>query len=290
VRVREIDAGGAALTIREWGDAAATPVLFWHSVGPQGSGAAFAIAAEEIARAGLSVIAPDAPGFGLSPARPDDAYSLDRLGTLVWQIADALGIDRAVVCGHSWGGAVAVAAAGIAPGRTHALVLYDSGHVDYADWPGADLTVTREQLVAASAEDTRVESWDALVDLLAAERLDQPWMLEAWRESVRIAGDGTVEVRYDPRARGAALYALTYERPSAFWPPIADAGIPTLVLLATEPPEVAEANDRLVERFVDAVPQAEVMRLEGCRHQLFADLGPRSGELVAEWLLGRGLV
>lgn len=169
-------------------------------------------------------------------------------------------------------------------------MLYDSGHVDYADWPGADLTVTREQLVEASAEDTRLESWEALLELLAAERLDQPWTIDAWRDAVRVGADGSVETRYDPRARGAALYALTFERPSAFWPAIAEAAIPTLILLATEPAAIGEANDRLVGRFLEAVSQADVMRLEGCRHQVFADLGPRSGELVAEWLAAESVV
>ena len=211
---KTIDIGGAPLVIREWGDPGGTPLLFWHSVGPGGTGATFAVAAEPLASAGVRVIVPDAPGFGLSPARPAEAYGLERLGRLLWDVADAVGVDRAVVSGHSWGGAVAVAAAGL---------------------------------------------------------------------------DGAIETRCDPAARGAVLYALTHERPSVFWPAIATAAIPTLVLLATEPEAVKEANERLVQRFAEAVPTAEIIPLEACRHQVFADLGPRSGTLVADWLHGRAL-
>jgi pimeloyl-ACP methyl ester carboxylesterase len=283
MQIRTVEAGGAAVAVREWGSDG-PPIVFWHSVGPGGSGAMFAVAAEVLAGKGFTVAAPDAPGFGRSPAREPDAYGLRELGELVWEIADGLGYDRPVVSGHSWGGAVAVAAAGVRPDAVRALVLYDSGHADYRDWPGADLTVTREQLIEQAARDTRLPSWDDLVTLLREEELDQPWMLDAWREAVCETDDGGIELRVDPTVRGAALYALTYEQPSDFWPAIAAARIPTLVLLATEPPDVAEANDRLVQQFLKAVPHAEVLRLEDCRHQIFADLGPRSGEVVADWL------
>ena len=102
--------------------------------------------------------------------------------------------------------------------------------------------------------------------------------------------DGAIETRVDPQARGAALYALTYGRPSEFWSAIGAGEIPTVLLLATKPREVGEANDRLVGRFAEAIPAAQILRLEGCRHQVFADLGARSGELVADWLAGRSVL
>ena len=88
--------------------------------------------------------------------------------------------------------------------------------------------------------------------------------------------------------QGAAVYEATRGRPSERWPVLADAGIPTLLVLATEPVEARELNERLLPRFLAAVPQAEVVR-PGCRHQVFADLGERGGELVADWLRGKGL-
>ena len=282
MRVREVAVDAATLAVREWGDAGSPALLFWHSVGPGGTGATVGVAADALAAAGWQVVAPDAPGFGRSAALPAGGYTLDRLAALVWGVADELELGDVVLSGHSWGGAVAVAAAASRPERTRGLVLFDSGHCDYRDWPGADLTATRDDMVAAARADS-VDSWEALHAELRDAGLDQEWVMPAWHEAVEELGDGHIRLRVDPAARGEALYELTHATPSSAWPAIAEAGIPTLLVLATQPAAVAEANEALLPRFVAAVPQVDVVR-PGCRHQVFADLGPRSGELVAEWL------
>jgi hypothetical protein len=43
-------------------------------------------------------------------------------------------------------------------------------------------------------------------------------------------------------------------------------------------------------RVAETVPAAQMLRLEGCRHQVFADFGARAGELVADWLAGRSVL
>jgi pimeloyl-ACP methyl ester carboxylesterase len=288
MRLREVAAANATVTIREWGEPGATPLLFWHSVGPLGSGAMLDAAAGPLAGAGLHVVALDAPGFGRSPALAPDRYSFDELAALAWAVADAAGLDRPILSGHSWGGAVAVTAAGLHPDRTRALVLFDSGHCDYADWPGADLTATREEMIAAVSGDEIPGTWDELLELLRAEDLAQDWAIAASREAVEVEPDGGLRLRVDLAARGAALYELTHGRASTAWLPVAAAQIPTLLLLATEPDEVRDANEALVPRFAEAVPQLEIVR-PGCRHAVFADLGPRAGELVADWLVRQGI-
>lgn len=288
MNVREVRAGDGTVAVREWGDPAGMPFLFWHALGPGHSGASIAVTAEPLAAAGFRVVAPDAPGFGRSPAADDDEYALDRLAALLWEVADASDAERAVVAGHSWGGSVAVFAAAGRPERTLALVLYDSGASDFADHPSADLTATREQLIESARETSVMESWDRLVDLLRAEGLDQPWTLDAWREATAIGPDGVVTVRASAEARGAALYEAMRGRPSEHWQFLGTARIPTLLVLATEPEEARATNERLLPRFLDAVPQAEVVR-PGCRHQVFADLGSRAGELTAAWLRDQNL-
>lgn len=288
MRLREVVAGGAALTLREWGEPGGTACLFWHSVGPLGSGAMLDPAAGPLADAGLHVIALDAPGFGRSPALDADAYTLERLAGLVWAVADTLDLERPILAGHSWGGAVAVTACGLRPGRVRALILYDSGHCDYADWPGADLTATREELIVSASEDTEVGSWEELLDLLRADDLVQAWTLHACREAVEIQPDGRVRLRVDTTARGVALYELTHGRASTAWPAIAAAEIPALLLLATKPDDVRDADEQLVPRFAEAVPHVEISR-PGCRHAVFADLGVGAGEIVVDWLYRQGI-
>ena len=61
-----------------------------------------------------------------------------------------------------------------------------------------------------------------------------------------------------------------------------------MLLLATKPDDVRDANEQLVPRFAEAVPHAEILR-PGCRHAVFADLGARAGEIVVEWLQRQGI-
>jgi pimeloyl-ACP methyl ester carboxylesterase len=72
-----------------------------------------------LAQAGHRAVAVDLPGYGDSPASPgEQAEWLDVIATL-----DELRIERAALVGNSFGGAVALRAALVAPGRVSALVL-----------------------------------------------------------------------------------------------------------------------------------------------------------------------
>lgn len=61
----------------------------------------------QLAAAGYRVIAPDMRGYGRTE-RPADisAYDVHHLTDDLAGLMDALGIERAVFCGHDWGGAV----------------------------------------------------------------------------------------------------------------------------------------------------------------------------------------
>ena len=107
------------------------------------------------------------------------------------------------------------------------------------------------------------------------------------REAVEIEPDGSIRLRVDSEARGAALYELTHGAPAPHGHDRCR-GIPTLLVLATEPEDVRDANERLVVRFAEAVPHAEIVR-PGCRHAVFADLGAGAGDVVVEWLQRQGI-
>src|SRR5450432_2369806 len=67
---------------------------------------------------GVSTLAPDRPGYDGTPA-------LGFLGNAraVIDLLDQHGIDRAVLCGYSWGGGAALATALVAPERVAGLTL-----------------------------------------------------------------------------------------------------------------------------------------------------------------------
>lgn len=70
------------------------------------------------------VLALDLPGFGLSD-KPAAGYGNDSVAAVIVRAMDAQRIDRAVLVGHSMGGAVALTVTLRAPERVRALVLVD---------------------------------------------------------------------------------------------------------------------------------------------------------------------
>ena len=79
----------------------------------------------------------------------------------------------------------------------------------------------------------------------------------------------------DPRVTGGVIGGPCV-------PALATAGIPTLVLLATEARAARDAA--AAARMRAAFPAAELRPVEGMRHAVFADLGAEIGVLASDWL------
>ena len=146
--VHRAEIAGAALAWEEWGTAdpgGDGVVLLVHGF-PHGRWlwreAAAALVAPDAAA--WRLIAPDLPGFGDSPARPDAPPTLDAWADLLVALLDARGVRRAAVAGLSMGGYVALALWRRHPGRVRALVLADTRAT--ADTPEA--RERRDALVA----------------------------------------------------------------------------------------------------------------------------------------------
>jgi pimeloyl-ACP methyl ester carboxylesterase len=278
-----VEAAGGRAYVRRWGPEDGPPLLFLHSLGPAASGALLGPGSRPLVHAGWSIAAPDAPGFGQSPPVDPDAYAVPRLAERAWQVADGLGWRELVLSGHSWGGSVAVHAAAARPERVRALVLVDSGHLDYADEPEADLGRSLES-ISEEAEGARLRAPDraGVANELELD-VDDP-VVTAFLEGMTDDGAGGLISRTLGTSRGAALYHLMRARQSEQWATVAAAGIPTLLLLATQPDKLRSMNATAAERFRAAVPQADVRFIEGATHSLITDLRNRFGALVAEWL------
>jgi pimeloyl-ACP methyl ester carboxylesterase len=110
-------------------------------------------------RLGLRWIAYDRPGYGGSPRTP--GRTVGSAGTYATAVADALGIERFAVMGHSGGGSHALATAALLPDRVLAVVSAaglappDAQGLDW--WAGmgdsgvAALTAAREGLAVKEA-------------------------------------------------------------------------------------------------------------------------------------------
>lgn len=119
-----VDAGGLRTHVALAGDPAAPPVVLlhgwpehwysWRKVIP-------ALAER------YRVIVPDLRGLGWTEA-PRDGYSKEQLARDVLALLDVLGLGRACLVGHDWGGLVAWLIGCRHPERVERLVLVNTGH------------------------------------------------------------------------------------------------------------------------------------------------------------------
>jgi pimeloyl-ACP methyl ester carboxylesterase len=115
---------------------------------------------EPLAAAGFRVVAPDLPGFGEAPpAVTEDAPWNDVLAMM-----DALGIESATLVGSSFGGAVALRIAALAPQRIDGLALIsspasgiDPSPVLAAAWQAEERALEEEDIDGAL--DAVLEAW-----------------------------------------------------------------------------------------------------------------------------------
>ena len=112
------------------------PVLVLHAAGGAGAWSPYLERLSER----FDVLAPDHPGFGLSPVLAE----VDSMSTLVehyLSLLDGLGLDTVSVVGASFGGWLAAEIASTAPDRVDRLVLMSPAGLLIADAPPADLVV-----------------------------------------------------------------------------------------------------------------------------------------------------
>jgi len=118
-RGRFITVDGTTLHVIERGDG--SPVLLLHGNGAMAEDFVVSGLVDRLA-AGHRVILPDRPGFGHSP-RPRGLWTARSQARLMAAAMDRLGVERAVVVGHSWGVLPALELALEHPNRVSALVL-----------------------------------------------------------------------------------------------------------------------------------------------------------------------
>jgi pimeloyl-ACP methyl ester carboxylesterase len=272
--------------VREWGRPDGRPLVFWHALGASQSGAYLTELAPTLTGAGLRLIAPDAPGFGESPALPPDGYRIGSLLKILRGVLDDRGLERSILMGHSWGGTIAMSFAAAEPDRVEGLVLLDTGQMDYQDSPNFPHGKSLDELI----EDARAPERTIRVAKGEFEQAAQggirrpvtPELLEAFKAGVR-EEDGELVSILTPEVRGAVIQGIMEVRVSATWPTIAAAGIPILLLVATEPEELRQRSAQAMPAFADRFPDAEVHWIEGAGHDLIADAAPEVARLIRDW-------
>ena len=241
-----IDTSAGRIGLAEAGGGPAIPILFLHGVGSDKS-----VWRPQLTHfaAMRRAIALDYPGYGDSEAREGatrDDFARAALATL-----DALGIERAHICGLSLGGVVAIAMHALAPARCASLILADS----FAVHP--DGQAIHDRAVTASQAMTMRMLAEARAPLLLGTEAGDAVKAEV------IATMG----RIDPAAYrcGAAAVWLADQRDRA-----AAIDVPTLVLVGEEdaitPPALSHALADLVGANVRPRPAVTLEILAGAGH------------------------
>lgn len=141
-----------------------------------------------------TTVAVDQRGHGRS-AKPDTGYTAEAFADDVVTVLDGLGLDRAVIAGHSLGARNAWVAAARHPDRVAGVVC-----VDYTPWVGHDvLDVLRERVAAGD----RAFDDESVVRAYLQERypmlpVDAVARRAAW--GYHDPGDGTLRPLADPGA------------------------------------------------------------------------------------------
>jgi 3-oxoadipate enol-lactonase len=154
-----IDTSVGRIGVADNGTAGGTPILFLHGVGSDKS-----VWRPQLDhyRGVRPAIAIDYPGYGDSAPRPD--ATRDNYARAAFAVLDALGHDRAHICGLSLGGVVAIAMHALAPKRCASLILADT----FAAHP--DGQGIHDRSIAASADLHALA--EARVDFLLAQPAD----------------------------------------------------------------------------------------------------------------------
>ncbi len=220
---------------------------------------------------GFRRIAPDLRGFGRSDA-PDLGYSMVTWADDVAALLDALGEERAVLCGHSMGGYVAFEFARRHPDRLAGLVLVDTraGADPEEGRRGRDAAI---QLVREKGAGPIAEQM--LPKLFAPESAGRRPEAVARMEAV---------MRRTPVAGIAGALAAMRDRADS-GPLLETLGMPALVIVGEEdgltPPAEAEA-------MAAALPGAVLRKIPDAGHLAPVEQPEAVTAAIAEFLGGIG--
>jgi proline iminopeptidase len=134
-RTREIDAAGTSLFVREIG--AGEEALIVINGGP-GQSHDYVEDSDALATDALRVVTFDQRGTGRSARPADGDYTFAAYVADIEAVLDSLGLERAHLLGHSWGGLYALAFTAARPERVASLHLFGSSPATSAEEDSAD--------------------------------------------------------------------------------------------------------------------------------------------------------
>lgn len=272
---RAVPGDGVGLHARDWGGSGQAVVLL-H--GLASNARIWDGVASRLAGAGLRVVALDQRGHGASE-QPGSGYDFATLGRDLSAALAALGIERPVLAGHSWGANVALRFAADRPGALAGLALVDGALLGVAEWAGPTLDEARRRL-APPRFAVPLADW-----LARAGRFDgggpggQPWVRDYLRAGVDVDDRGVARSRFQFDNHMQVVDALYGQRPPDLYPLV---DCPVLLCPAADPAADAahaQAKRGAAVRASGLLPSATLTWFEDTMHDIPLQ---RPAELAAE--------
>lgn len=230
--------------------------------------------AARLANAGLSSIAVDLRGHGLSD-KPDEGYDFDTVTADMVAVVHQLGISRAIVVGQSWGGNLAVHALWRHPDVFSSGVAVDGGFIELAQtFP--EWSECARQLQPPRLAGTRAGRLESAIRA----------MHEDWPETGIIGAlsnfeyhdDGTVSPWLTFDRHMTILRELWEHRPSSQFPFIRQ----PLLLLPADSGDVqwTRSKERAVESALNVLAQGKAHWFRPAHHDLHAQFPERTADTL----------
>ncbi len=225
-----------------------------------------------LADAGFRVVAPDQIGFCKSSKPEHYQYSFQQLARNTQALLDKLGIERAIIIGHSTGGMLAIRYGLMYPQRTERLVLVDP--IGLEDWKAEGVpSISIDQWYARELGTTAqgIRAYEQATYYAGQWRAD----FERWVEMLAglYRGPGREIVAWN----SALVYDMIYTQPVVY--ELGDLQVPTLLMIGDKDvtaigkdlasPEVrARLGDypALGKRAAKAIPRARLIEFPDLGH------------------------
>lgn len=254
-----VRSGDVEIFYRKFGKRGHTPVLIVHGLSYfsyDWIGVGGRIAQDR------EVVAIDMRGFGESGWSPARDYKLETLSDDLLAVLDALGWDKAVLMGHSFGGRVCLATAGWRPERAAGLICVDFAP-DIAA-PGRRYTAQRiggQPDVFASVEEAMTYDHEDPADARRRAR---------WEAFLKKTDKGYAlkrDLHFRDNFKRALESGQSAPVPAFFWPMLTEMTIPTMVIRGSDSNMFEAAT---LDKVKQLNPRAKAIELPGS-HDLAGD-------------------
>jgi pimeloyl-ACP methyl ester carboxylesterase len=216
-----------------------------------------------------NVYAIDLPGHGDSSKPMDLGYRFEDQVSHLSKILEALSIEKAHMMGNSMGGAITALYAATYPDQIRTAVLFDpAGIFEYDSELVALVMEGDNPLIPAKEGDFK-----RLIDFAMEKKPFAPWPIYDVMEEKAIANREINEVIF------AAIRDSGYEQ--SFRQAITRIESPVLVVWGMEDRVI---NYRNAEVFVEQIPDARKVLLEGIGHAPMVEAPEESAQLFREFL------